>query len=152
MHKGLILAVGVVLALLIIGCSSSSRVRSTAPPALKPVIDQAMDLLGTSYCNAGTTPDCFDCSGFVSFCFASNGIKLPRVSADMYRAGSAVERTNLQGGDLVFFSLSGGRINHVGIALNDKQFIHSSSSKGVSIATFSDAYWSPKYVGACRVK
>lgn len=110
-----------------------------------------MDLLGTSYCNAGTTPDCFDCSGFVSFCFASNGIALPRVSADMYRTGSVVERTDLQGGDLVFFSLSGGRINHVGIALNDKQFIHSSSSKGVSIAPFSDAYWSPKYVGARRI-
>lgn len=152
MHKGLrLIVLGAAIAALS-GCSSTSRVRSTAPPALQPVIDQAIDLLGTSYCNAGTTPDCFDCSGFVSFCFASNGIALPRVSAEMYRTGSVVERTNLQGGDLVFFSLSGGRINHVGIALNDKQFIHSSSSKGVSIAPFSDAYWSPKYVGACRVK
>lgn len=111
-----------------------------------------MDLLGTSYCTAGTTPGCFDCSGFVSYCFASNGIALPRVSADMFQIGSTVDRSDLQGGDLVFFSLTGGRINHVGIALNEKQFIHSSSSKGVSIAQFADTYWAPKYVGARRVR
>ncbi len=152
MRKGLLLlVVGASIAALS-GCSGTSRLRVSAPPALQPVIDKAMDLLGTSYCNAGTTPDCFDCSGFVSFCFFSNGIALPRVSADMYRIGSTVDRSDLQGGDLVFFSLSGGRINHVGIALNDKQFIHSSSSKGVSIAPFADSYWAPKYVGAKRVK
>ncbi|MFM8771480.1 MAG: NlpC/P60 family protein, partial [Candidatus Kapaibacterium sp.] len=133
----LLLVLGVVIAVLS-GCSSTSRVRVSAPPALQPVVDKAMDLLGTSYCNAGTTPDCFDCSGFVSYCFVSNGFALPRVSADMFRIGSTVEKNDLQGGDLVFFSLSGGRINHVGIALNDKQFIHSSSSKGVSIAPFTD--------------
>lgn len=118
---------------------------------MKPVIEKAVDLLGTSYCNAGATPDCFDCSGFVGYCFLSQGITLPRVSADMYAVGKRIEREDLQGGDLVFFSLNGSRINHVGIALNDKQFIHCSTSKGVSIAPFSDSYWAPKYVGARRV-
>jgi cell wall-associated NlpC family hydrolase len=69
----------------------------------------------------------------------------------MYAVGAPVDRSDIQGGDLVFFAISGGRINHVGIALNNMQFIHSSSSKGVSIAPFSDAYWAPRYKGARRV-
>lgn len=119
---------------------------------MRAVIEQAMDLLGTDYCSAGSTPDCFDCSGFVTFCFQSHGISLPRVSADMFNYGTAVDRTDIQGGDLVFFAISGGRINHVGIALNERQFIHCSSSKGVSIAPFSDSYWSRRYVGAKRLR
>jgi len=69
----------------------------------------------------------------------------------MFGFGTAVDRTDIQVGDLVFFAISGGRINHVGIALNERQFIHSSSSKGVSIAPFADAYWAPRYVGARRL-
>jgi cell wall-associated NlpC family hydrolase len=70
----------------------------------------------------------------------------------MFSNGKPVDRADIQGGDLVFFSISGGKINHVGIALNERQFIHSSSSKGVSIAPFADAYWSPRYAGAKRLR
>ena len=136
----------------IIASCSSSKVRTTEPPAMRAAIEQAMDLLGTTYCSAGSTPDCFDCSGFVSYCFQHAGIVLPRVSADMYAVGAPVSRADIQGGDLVFFAINGGRINHVGIALNERQFIHSSSSKGVSIAPFSDAYWAPRFVGAKRLR
>ncbi|MFN5875957.1 MAG: C40 family peptidase [Ignavibacteria bacterium] len=118
---------------------------------MRAVIERAMDLLGTDYCSAGATPDCFDCSGYVQYCFQSSGIRLPRISSDMYGVGAVVERGEIRGGDLVFFAISGGRINHVGIALNGKQFIHSSSSKGVSIAPLLDAYWAPRYIGARRV-
>jgi cell wall-associated NlpC family hydrolase len=69
----------------------------------------------------------------------------------MYLLGAPVQPSDIRGGDLVFFAISGGRINHVGIALNSKQFIHSSSSKGVSIAPLADAYWAPRYVGARRI-
>lgn len=118
---------------------------------MRAVIEQAMDLLGTTYCSAGATPDCFDCSGFVSYCFQQSGISLPRVSAEMHTLGTAVNRADIRGGDLVFFAINGGRINHVGIALNERQFIHSSSSKGVSIAPFSDSYWAPRFAGAKRL-
>ena len=144
-------ALAIVLAAALAACSSSTNVRTTEPPALSRVIEQAMDLLGTDYCGAGTTPDCFDCSGFVQYCFQTRGIKLPRISADMYLLGAPVQPSDIRGGDLVFFAISGGRINHVGIALNSKQFIHSSSSKGVSIAPLADAYWAPRYVGARRI-
>lgn len=119
---------------------------------MRAVIEQAMDLLGTEYCSAGATPDCFDCSGFVMYCFQAQGTSLPRISADMFSHGTPVDRADIQGGDLVFFAINGGKINHVGIALNERQFIHSSSSKGVSIAPFSDSYWSRRYVGAKRLR
>lgn len=125
--------------------------RTTEPLAVKQILEQARDLLGTSYCNAGTTPDCFDCSGFVGYCFRVVGVKLPRISSDIYSVGNAVSRSEVQEGDLVFFANEQGVINHVGIALNEKQFIHSSTSKGVSIAMFSDRYWSPRYKGARRI-
>ena len=138
-------------ALLFLSACSSSKVRTTEPLAIRPVIDRAMDLLGTPYCSAGVSPDCFDCSGFVGYCFAVSGIKLPRVSADMYGTGRPVDLDELEGGDLVFFATSGSKINHVGIALSSTQFIHSATSKGVSIASFKEPYWTARYKGARRI-
>ena len=80
------------------------------------------------------------------------GVKLPRTSAGMYATGTSVSKKNLLAGDLVFFNTSGKGVSHAGIYIGNGKFIHSSSSKGVSIAKINDPYyWGSKYIGAKRV-
>jgi cell wall-associated NlpC family hydrolase len=99
----------------------------------------------------GTTPSGFDCSGFIQYVFAKNGVTLPRVSRDQYKTGSSVSFSNLKAGDLVFFSLAkNGIVDHAGIYVGNGQFINASSSKGVTIYTLG-TYWKSAYVGAKRV-
>ncbi|MDR3585570.1 MAG: NlpC/P60 family protein [Desulfosporosinus sp.] len=125
---------------------------STSSTKNSGIVSEAKNLLGTSYLWGGTTPAGFDCSGFTQYVFASQGIKLPRVSRDQAKIGAAVPYNNLQPGDLVFFSFAGnGTIGHVGIYLGNSQFISSTTHKGVAIYTFT-SYWLNAYIGAQRVQ
>ena len=116
------------------------------------IITTAKQYLGVKYQWGGTTPQTgFDCSGYVSYVFAQNGISLPRVSRDQYKVGTEVAFADLQRGDLVFFSLAGdGIVSHDGIYLGEGQFINASSSKGVTVYVIGP-YWKSVYVGARRV-
>lgn len=125
--------------------------KQTSPEAAS-VIATAKQYLGVKYQWGGSTPETgFDCSGYISYVFGQNGIKLPRISGDQYTVGTKVTFNDLQPGDLVFFSfVSSGAISHVGIYLGDGQFINASSSKGVTVYVIGP-YWKSHYVGACRV-
>jgi peptidoglycan DL-endopeptidase LytE len=119
-----------------------------APSKRDRIIQAAQDYIGVPYVWGGSTPEGFDCSGFVKYVFETSGIELPRTSMQMHdQVGTAV--TDLQVGDLVFFAQA--QINHVGIYLGNDQFISATSSKGVTIATLSSKYWGARYVGAKRV-
>jgi cell wall-associated NlpC family hydrolase len=59
----------------------------------------------------------------------------------------------MQPGDLVFFRTAGrhGRISHVGIYIDNGQFIHSPSrGETVRVDKLSDSYWSRRFAGAKR--
>jgi cell wall-associated NlpC family hydrolase len=122
------------------------------PKNVDSIISTAKQYLGVKYQWGGTTPQTgFDCSGYVYYVFAQNGISLPRVSRDQYTVGTKVAFEALQRGDLVFFSFEGnGIVSHVGIYLGDGQFINASSSKGVTVYVIGP-YWKSVYVGARRV-
>lgn len=125
------------------------------------VTEFASTLLGRRYVWGATGPKSFDCSGFTSYVFNSQGIKLPRTSRMQYSRGEMVERDKLRAGDLMFFSSprSGrGRVGHVGIVVDvDHEtgtltFIHASTSKGITYQKFPDGgYYSRNYIGAKRV-
>ena len=116
------------------------------------VIATAENYIGIPYTWGGVSPSTgFDCSGFVEYVFAQNGITLPRVSTQQYAAGTPVSFNSLQPGDLVFFSTANnGVVDHVGIFIGNGQFINASTSKGVTIYSFG-SYWNSVYMGARRV-
>jgi cell wall-associated NlpC family hydrolase len=94
----------------------------------------------------------FDCSGLVQAAYASVGIKLPRVAADQWYAGPHPSASELEPGDLVFFSTSptdAADIHHVGIYVGGGMMIdapHTGASiRYDSIASEGD------YFGATRV-
>lgn len=60
------------------------------------------------------------------------GVKLPRNSAKQAEFCIPVKKKQLKIGDLVFFATGKNpdRISHVGIMVNDCEFIHASASKG----------------------
>lgn len=95
----------------------------------------------------------FDCSSFVKTVYNALGIDLPRVSRNQALEGTYVKRSNLQAGDLVFFTTedSGGRIGHVGIYAGNGQMLHTYGEGGVKYSTIETGWWDNHYVTARRV-
>lgn len=116
------------------------------------IVAFAEQFLGAPYVWAGSSPSGFDCSGFVSYVFKNFGYTVNRTAASMYTNGVAVDKSELQIGDAVFFASSSESIGHVGIYIGDGEFIHSSSGCGyVTISGLDESYYSRMYVGARRI-
>jgi cell wall-associated NlpC family hydrolase len=109
------------------------------------VVRSAMDLLGKPYKNGGRGPDAFDCSGLVYFAYKKSGLTLPVTAEEQGKGGGGVSREAILPGDLVVFRIK--RDFHVGIMLNDKEFIHASKSRGVAIDDLSLPYWARSLQG-----
>jgi len=66
------------------------------------VLEVAARYVGVPYVSGGTTPDGFDCSGFVSYVYAQLGISLPRTSSAIKGAGTVVSAADAQPGDIIW--------------------------------------------------
>jgi cell wall-associated NlpC family hydrolase len=116
------------------------------------VISLALSLQGTPYRYGGSDPTGFDCSGFVQWVFAQQGLALPREVKDQYRVGDEIDSDDILPGDLVFFETVSNGASHVGIALGGGDFVHAPSSRGVvRIERYTSGYWADRWVGARRV-
>jgi cell wall-associated NlpC family hydrolase len=109
-----------------------------------------MSKSGAPYRYGATGPSSFDCSGLVQWAFAQAGISLPRTSFSMYGAGTAVSSSQIQAGDLVFFSTAGAGASDVGIATSATSAI-SATTHGVMVHPILTGYWGSHFVGARRV-
>lgn len=112
-------------------------------------IQHALNLIGTPYIWGGMTTNGFDCSGFLKYVFAQKGIHIPRTISEIWDYGIDVNKPSV--GDLVFFETYQPGPSHAGIYLGDGRFIHSGSSKGVTISQLSQSYWSKRYLGSKRI-
>ena len=140
-----------------------SSVTESPPPAVSSsagrgdvddLIGSAMGFLGVAYRFGGASPSGFDCSGFMQYIFRKAfAVNLPRTSAEQANVGVAVNRSQLQPGDMVFFRTAGSRISHVGMYIGNDRFIHAPrTGKRIEITSLSNRYWSARYATARRVK
>ncbi|MDR7414924.1 MAG: LysM peptidoglycan-binding domain-containing protein [Armatimonadota bacterium] len=132
---------------------------STAGPRVRQVTSSrgtvlavfARRFLGVPYRWGGTGAGGFDCSGFVYAMFQRFGIPLPRTSFEMFGVGRPVSLSELEPGDLVFFTTYRPGPSHVGIYLGGGSFIHASSAGGrVRVDSLQDGYYRARFVGARR--
>ncbi len=112
--------------------------------------DEAPNWIGIPYRWGGATRRGIDCSAFVQqYVRTTLGVELPRTTASQRYEGVPIERDELQAGDLVFFRRRG--VRHVGVYLSEGDFIHASSSRGVTISNLSSDYWARYYWMSRRI-
>lgn len=123
---------------------------TTPPPAqsasgtVKDIINLAMSLQGTPYVWGGSTPNGFDCSGFLYYVYSKAGVNIPRTNTVGYDARS-YEVSKPQVGDLVFFANTyQAGISHAGIYIGDNKFIHAGGDR-VQVTSLNDSYWSKHF-------
>ena len=119
-------------------CTDSGS--TSASSALgQQIVDYAMQYLGTPYVWGGNGPF---------------GYNINRRASHQLQNGVAVDRSELQAGDLVFFynGKDSTPVSHVGIYIGDGDFIHASSnSYTVEISSLYAPNYDQKYVYARRI-
>jgi cell wall-associated NlpC family hydrolase len=114
------------------------------------VVQKGLTHLGEPYLWGGTKPGGFDCSGFTQYLYAQEGVQIPRVSQDQFRAGRSVPASQMQPGDLVFFQKNGD-VHHVGIYMGGGKFLHAPHTGDVvKISSLSEPYYRAQFAGARR--
>ena len=134
--------------------NASSETQTESLSQGRSIVSEASKYMGIPYRWGGTSPQTgFDCSGFVQFIFRHTlNIKLPRMPVDMSRLGLRINREELAPGDLVFFNTRGGKFTHVGIYVNDSQFIHSPMpGTRVTVSRMDSAYYRHRFTYAVRI-
>jgi cell wall-associated NlpC family hydrolase len=132
-----------------VGVSVSTPEGTTVAPANVHggVVGIAMRYLGVPYVWGGSSPRGFDCSGLVAYVFAQIGVSLPHSSYAMYGMGTPVSISQLQPGDLVFFTGA----SHMGIYIGGGQFIHAPHTGDVVKISSLSGYYSSNFAGARRI-
>ena len=158
MLKKILIIVG--LAVLTTACSNGSRqahngvITESDDAELTGLIgDKALAQVynewgGTRYRMGGSTKRGIDCSAFMQTAFLdAYGVELPRTTSEQRYLGRQIQKHELRKGDLVFFR----RNNHVGVYIGNNQFMHASSSQGVTISSLDEDYWARTYTQSRRV-
>ncbi|MDU0296376.1 C40 family peptidase [Paraclostridium sp. MRS3W1] len=119
------------------------------------IINFAKQQLGKPYAWGATGPNSFDCSGFIYYVFSHNGYGISRTSVSGYWSNSNIQKISKpKPGDLIFFKGTYGGANnpsHIGIVINDSQFIQASSTHGVCITDIDNSYWKQHFLGYGRI-
>lgn len=98
---------------------SKTQETSVQSSNLGGIAGTAVKYAGVPYVWGGNTPSGWDCSGFVKYVYAQNGINIARGTSAILGSGQFKRTSNPKPGDLVFQNGGG----HVGIYLGNGQMI-----------------------------
>jgi probable lipoprotein NlpC len=127
-----------------------------ATGAVASVIENARSYYGVPYLFGGTTRIGMDCSALLQLSFSDAGIDIPRTSNEQAVWGDPIKPTELRPGDFLFFGASPGSstITHVGMVTvvdtEGVEFIHASTSLGVTENSFELDYYLSRFIRAVR--
>lgn len=127
-----------------------------ATGTLGSAIENARSYYGVPYLFGGTTRLGMDCSALLQLSFADAGVDIPRSSNEQAAWGQPIKPTELQPGDFLFFGASPGSpiITHVGMVTvvdgEGVEFIHASTSLGVTENSFELDYYLSRFIRAVR--
>ncbi len=129
-----------------------------APPGPRAVtganlVRHARLFSGLPYLWGGTSYAGFDCSGFTAALYAAHGVVIPRDADDQAGVGRAVERTQLQPGDLLFFSSGPDQrsIHHVSMYVGNGMMIQApATGRTVETVPVDTPQYARQYWGSRR--
>ncbi len=119
--------------------SNSSSSSSSTSTRGKSVASYALQFVGNPYVYGGSSlTNGTDCSGFTQSIYRNYGKSIPRTSRAQYAsAGRIVSMNDLKSGDLLFYSGSGGTVNHVAIYIGNGQVVHASNKRdGIKVSSY----------------
>ncbi|MFW6347041.1 MAG: NlpC/P60 family protein [Cyclonatronaceae bacterium] len=133
------------------GCRSPKPAIDRQDALVNRLMQQYDRWEGTPYRLGGITQSGVDCSAFVQNVMqAAFNIQIPRTTREQINFGASVNPRRMKTGDIVFFQ-TGRNTLHVGILLNDGNFMHAGTSTGVTIAHLGESYWRQRFIRARRV-
>lgn len=103
------------------------RVHLTAPAPnarAAAAVAYAESKVGDPYSYGAAGPNTFDCSGLTMAAWARAGVSLPHNAAAQAAMLAAVSVSQLEPGDLVFYSYDGGAIAHVAVYVGNGLVVH----------------------------
>lgn len=102
---------------------------SSSDSLRQSVVNYALQFVGNPYVYGGTSlTNGTDCSGFTQSVLANFGISISRTAASQSGGGTAVDMSNLQPGDLLFYD-NGSGIGHVSMYIGNGQVVHASNEQ-----------------------
>jgi len=117
-------------------------------------VELARSRIGAPYVSGAAGPDAFDCSGLVFWIYSQLGLDIPRAAPDQFAWSTPVDRSDLQPGDLVFFTNtypSSQWITHVGIYVGGGMVVMAVDNGDiVREVSLAEAYWSDHFAAAGR--
>ena len=130
----------------------------TAQAAGLAAVHGAMKYLNVPYAWGGASMAGLDCSGLTMLAWSQAGVSMDHSAADQYAAFPHVSLNALQPGDLIFYDLGGGGIDHVvmyvGPTLDGRTTTYGSGTiiQAAHTGTFVtfDPIWYQGLVGAAR--
>jgi probable lipoprotein NlpC len=156
-----------VCAMLLTACSSApyygsknplvkvaeKRVDLSDSHKVKEILNQQYkDWRHVQYRMGGVSKNGIDCSGLVYQTYRTKlGFDMPRSTEYQSKLGRSIQQGQLRAGDMVFFK-TGIFTLHVGMYIDKGNFLHVSSSQGVTISSLEDPYWASVYWKAQRIQ
>lgn len=133
---------------------NQDTINNTVSNKGEQVANYVKQFVGCRYVYGGSSTKGFDCSGLTMYVYNKFGISLSHSATAQSKVGTKVSKSNLQPGDLVFFTnyKTNKGIGHVGIYIGNNKFVHASTEKtGVITSDINSGSYKTRYVTATRL-